>query len=47
MMNTEGLWFLKGITSNTRQNTAVDINPTCSGDNFALFTDVTKYSGNC
>lgn len=38
------LWFLKGITSNTKQNTQV-ANPSCNQASYAIFTDVNKYLG--
>lgn len=41
----DDLWFLKGITSNTKQNTQAT-NPSCNDASYALFTDVTKYLGN-
>ncbi|XP_070495638.1 U21-ctenitoxin-Pn1a-like [Chironomus tepperi] len=41
---SKGLWILKGIVSNTKPNADSSIvNPTCSDDNYALFTDVAKY----
>lgn len=43
---SKGLWILKGIVSNTKPDTDSSIvNPTCSDDNYALFTDVAKYLG--
>jgi len=43
---SKGLWILKGIVSNTKPNKDSSmINPTCSDDNYALFTDVSKYLG--
>lgn len=38
------LWFIKGITSNTKQNTEAS-NPTCNQASYAIFTDVNKYLG--
>lgn len=40
----DNLWFLKGITSNTKQNTDAT-NPTCNQASYAIFTDVNKYLG--
>ncbi|KAG5684381.1 hypothetical protein PVAND_013616 [Polypedilum vanderplanki] len=40
----KGLWVIKGVVSNTKQNhDASVVNPTCSDKNYALFTDVEKY----
>lgn len=39
----DNLWFLKGITSNTKQDTMA-LNPTCNQASYALFTDVHEYS---
>lgn len=46
-MQHKGLWILKGIVSNTKQDTDSRAkNPTCSNDNnYALFTDVSQYLG--
>lgn len=38
----DDLWILKGITSNTKQNTKAE-NPTCNDASFAVFTDVHKF----
>lgn len=40
----DNLWFLKGITSNTKQNTQAN-NPTCNEASYAIFTEVNKYLG--
>lgn len=40
----DNLWFLKGITSNTKQNIEA-ANPTCNQASYAIFTDVYKYLG--
>lgn len=37
-------WFLQGITSNTKISTSL-LNPTCNYASFALFTNVTFYTG--
>lgn len=42
----KGLWFVKGIVSNTKPTRDSSIiNPTCSDGKYALFTDVVKYLG--
>lgn len=47
-MYQKGLWILKGIVSNTKPNTDSSVvNPTCSDGNYALFTDVALYLGEC
>lgn len=37
-------WYLQGITSNTKRDDSM-INPTCNYASFAIFTNVTYYTG--
>ena len=41
-VENDGLWFLKGITSNTKQNVKA-VTPTCNDASYAIFTNVHKY----
>lgn len=38
-------WYLQGITSNTKLSNN-PINPTCNYESYAVFTNVTYYTGN-